>query len=248
MLQATGPRTRPERRQKTRVQLTRAVVARFGMMGAIVLDITDAGARIEHFMRLDVGKRARLRFDWEMRPIEVEATVVSCRIHRFAHGDDGTTVYQSGLFFSTVDETNMTRLRELVSTVVARSLAEQVANAKGIGPVIERTMPVFRSGVVATTKIDDTDGRSEKFLPSSEVVADRGYVRCVLVGEKRWEKKWSRTPEEPQEGFTVLATEPADHLDQLCDTYLKGDAEQRKLIKMLARVSVEKSQETPEPL
>jgi hypothetical protein len=248
MLNATRPPRGAERRRKTRVQLTRSIVARLGAMGAVILDITDAGARIEHFTRLDVGKKARLRFDWQAQSLDVEATVVSCRVHRFAHGDDGTTVYQSGLFFSSCDEQNLTMLKELVATVVARSLAEQVANARGIGPVTERNMPVFRSGVVATTKIDDSDGRSGRFLPSNAVVADRGYVKCVLIDGRRWEKKWSRTPEEPADGFTVLATEPADHLEQLCETYLKGDAAQRNLIRMLARVSVEKAQDTPEPV
>src|SRR4029078_13317522 len=92
-------RNRAERRKKKRIQLTRAIIARYGATGAVLMDISDAGARIEHFQRLDLGKRARLRLDWNKKIIEVEAQVVSCRVHRFAHGDDGATVYQSGLYF-----------------------------------------------------------------------------------------------------------------------------------------------------
>lgn len=205
-------------------------MARLGTMGAVILDITDSGARIEHFTQLDLGKKAHLRFDWEGRSIDVEATVMSCRVHRFAHGEAGTTVYQSGLFFGSCDDATLATLRDMVAMVVARSLAEQVANARGIGPVTEKNMPTFRAGVVGGAGM-----------------ADRGYIRCALIDNRRWEKKWSRTTEEPVEGFTVLATEPADHLEQLCETYLKSDAEQRKLIKILARMSLETQVETPEP-
>lgn len=216
-------------------------------MGAVILDITDAGARIEHFTRLDLGKRAPFRFTWQDREIEAEAEVRSCKVHRFAHGDDGTTVYQSGLLFTNFVGDALNRLRELVATSVARSLAEQVANARGIGPITERNMPVFRSGVVASSEMAP-DQKNKQFIPSTEVVIERGYVRCTLINGNRWEKKWSRTPEQPPDGFTVLAAEPTDHVDQLCETYLKGTAEDRELIRLIARVSVEKMQETPEPI
>jgi len=177
--------SRPERRSRNRVQLTRGMMARFGATPAIVLDITDAGARIEHFVGLDVGRRGRFRLAWRDKTVEVEATVVRCRVQRFGVGDEGTTVYQSGLFFSDYVEDAAGTLRDLVSTHVARSLAEQVANARGIGPVTERNMPVFRSGTVAAA-------------------VDRGYVRCTMNGN-RFDKKWSRTPEQPDEDSKFLS-------------------------------------------
>ena len=235
-----------ERRKKHRIQLTRGLIARYGATPAVILDITDAGARIEHFTRLDVGRKARFHFEWRDKSIDVEAQVVACRLHRFAHGDDGATVYQSGLFFTNYFDDALAALREFVAQHVARSLAEQVANARGIGPVIERNMPVFRSGVVATEGIEGSEERAKRMLPTAAVAVDRGYVRCTLVG-RRWDKKWSRTPEQPDEGFTVLASEPSDHVDKLCETYLKANEEDREFIRKLAKVSVERGQETPEP-
>jgi hypothetical protein len=246
MFQNVSSRSGAERRKKKRIQLTRGLIARYGATPAVILDITDAGARVEHFTRLDVGRKARFRFDWKDKPIEVDAKVVACRVHRFAHGDQGTTVYQSGLFFSDYIEQAADTLRDFVAEHVARSLAEQVANARGIGPITERNMPVFRSGVVAANGIDATDEKARRMLPRSSVVIDRGYVRCTLNGS-RWDKKWSRTPEDPAEGFTVLAAEPDDHVEQLCEAYLRGNPEDRKFIKLLARASVERATETPEP-
>jgi hypothetical protein len=226
---------RPERRSKQRIQLTRAIAARLGTMSVVILDVTDSGARVEHFTRLDVGRKIRLRFMWQIASIEVEAKVVACRVHRFAHGDDGATVYQSGLFFTGFERDSQTMLQEMVTRMVSLSLAEQVANARGLGPVLENEMPVFREGVVATTRIDTKVGR--------------GYLRCTFIDNRRWEKKWSRTPEQPPDGFTLLATEPDDHVNQLCDTYKHCDRHQRELIRVLAQLSVEEAQkETPQPV
>jgi hypothetical protein len=244
----TPRRERPERRRKKRIQLTRAIIASFGATGAVLMDITDAGARIEHFARLDVGKRARFRFDWSSRVIEVDAQVVSCRVHRFSHGDKGATVYQSGLSFTEFIGDAATALKEMIATFVARSLAEQVANARGIGPVTGRNMPVFRSGVVAATGLAENQEKSRRLIPDAEIVADRGYIRCRFVSLGRWEKKWSRDSDQPEDGFTVLATEPADHIDQLCETYERVTQDDRRLIQLMARLSIDTPAETPEPV
>ena len=231
-------RSRAERRKKQRIHLTRSVLARFGATGAIILDITEAGARIEHFTRLDLGRKARLRFDWNHQAIAVDAVVMSCKVHRFALGDE--VVYQSGLQFSDYVEDAAGNLRHMVTTLVARSLAEQVANARGVGPVLAMNMPVFRSGVVAGGgEMDSPRDAGRRLIPESAIVSQRGYIRCRLISNHRWDKKWTLAPDQPDEGFTVRATEPIEHVDQLCETYVKAGADHRRLIQTLARVSVE---------
>ncbi|HEY8132733.1 MAG TPA: hypothetical protein VII12_12680 [Thermoanaerobaculia bacterium] len=228
-----------ERRKKQRIQLTRGLIGRFGVMGVVVLDLTDLGARIEHFDRLDVRKKAQFRLDWQKRTIETTAQVTSCRVHRFASGEEGVTVYQSGLCFADYVGESQARLRELTTFVVARSLAEQVANARGLGPVTERNMPVFRSGAVAASGLEPGQD-PKRFLPDTDLAFDRGYVRCTLVSGNRFEKRWSRKPDQPAHGFTIPASEPPDQVDQLCESFLKGNEEDRKLIVLLARLSVDK--------
>jgi hypothetical protein len=239
-------RSRPERRKKKRTALTRGVLARYGTLDVIMIDVSEGGARIEHFTQLNVGRKTRFRFEWQDDKIETEAEVRSCKVHRFANEEEGTTVFQSGLLFTNFVGDSAEKIREMVSMLVARSLAEQVANARGIGPVMERNMPVFRAGLVTSSGYESTSDDKESRIPKTQIVVDRGYVRCALTGN-RWTKKWSRTPEQPENGFTVPATEPTDHVEQLCEMYEKADAEGRKLIQLLARISVEKGQETPEP-
>ena len=211
-----------ERRRKPRLSLTRSLIARYGAQGVVIVDIHDVGARIEHFAPLTPGRNATLAFDWQSTRIETQAAVVACRVHRFANGVNGGTVYQSGLTFTNPSDEALKALRELMQTAIARSVAEQVANLRGLGPVTEKDMPVFRSGIVA--------GR-----------AHAGYVRCTLRNDRRWEKRWTKDPEAPLEGFTVLATEAREQIDLLCDDYRRMDGETRQLIRLLARITVEDS-------
>jgi hypothetical protein len=238
-------RSRPERRKRKRTALPRGVLARYGTLDVIMIDVSEAGARIEHFTQLNVGRKTRFLFEWQDEKIETEAEVRSCKVHRFANEEEGTTVFQSGLLFTNYVEGAAHKIHEMVSVLVARSLAEQVANARGIGPVTERNMPVFRAGMMTSSGVEGTDDKNVR-IPKTQIVVDRGYVRCVLAG-RMWTKKWTRSAEQPEEGFTVPATEPTDHVEQLCEMYEKADGDGRKLIQLLARLSVEKGQETPEP-
>ena len=230
-----------------RIALTRGLLARFGTLSVVMIDASETGARIEHFTKLELGRIAAFRFDWKANEITANARVVSCRVHRFVHGEQGATVFQSGLQFVDYVGDSQVKLKDLVSLAVARSLAEQVANARGIGPVTETDMPVFRKGIVSARGIEATPDEAARRLPKSDVVVHRGYIRCTLVNNMKWDKKWSRTAEQPLDGFTVLATEPQDHINQLCESYEHGNAQERELIRLLARVSVEKNDPTPEP-
>ena len=239
MPQTTPTGARPERRRKPRLSLTRSLIARYGAQGVVIVDIHDLGARIEHFAPLTPGRSAMLVFDWQSQRIETPATVVACRVHRFAQGRDGGTVYQSGLSFENPSADAVTALRELMSIAIARSVAEQVANLRGLGPVTERDMPVFREGMVTANGVDASQHTSQRRIPIAR--AHGGYIRCTLISGRRWEKRWTRNPEAPEDGFTVLATEARDQIDMLCEDYKRTDAATRKLIRLLARITVEDS-------
>jgi hypothetical protein len=236
------PRVRPERRSRNRIKLAEPIVGRVNSYGAVMLDISEAGARIEHFQRLQTGAAVTLRFDWEGQTIAVDCAVVSCKVHRFAAGDDGITVYQSGLRFADPEGPSAATLKRLTSTFVARALAEQVANAKGIIPTFkEDSMPIFRSGVLSSNTFDPAEARKNKHLiPIRKLVTQRGYICCVLEKEFWWKKRWTMDASQPEEGFTVSIHEPMEQVEMLCETYRNADAEGRQMIRRLAAMSVEK--------
>lgn len=238
MPQTTPGKVRAERRRKPRLSLSRSLIARYGAQGVVIVDIHELGVRIEHFAPLTPGRSANLVFDWQSTRIETPAAVASSRVHRFAEGHDGGTVYQSGLSFVNPSNETLTALRELMSTSIARSMAEQVANLRGLGPVIEREMPVFREGMVAGKGVETSQAAKSR-LPIAR--AHGGYIRCTLINGRRWDKRWTRNPDAPMDGFTVLATEARDQIDMLCDDYRRTDAETKRLIRLLARITVEDS-------
>lgn len=229
----------PERRKKVRVRLARSIVARLGTIGAVLVDVSETGARLEHYSPLQTGKRIRLRFEWEQKQVAVDCQILSCRVSRFATGDDGLTVYQSRLMFEDIDEDTQATLKQMVTAFIGRALAEQVANARGIGPVLERgAMPIFRSGVLASNVSEAVKTDNKHLIPEKELTKEQGFVCCRLV-RNRWEKKWTLEPQQPDDGFTIRAAEPVDQIEKLCQTYRKTDEQGRDLIRILAKLSID---------
>lgn len=234
-------RPRTERRHGNRIRLNAPLVARVGSYGAIVLDVSEGGARIEHYTRMNTGQIATLRFESDGRVVNTECRVMSCRVARFASGEDGLTVYQSGLMFThPLDDGTAAVMRAIGSGLVTRTLAEQLANAKGVTPVDERSMPIFRGEVMTSNEFSAIASEKNKHLiPIKELVTNRGYLCCRLERGRRWVKKWSADPTQPREGFTVSVHEPAEQVDMLCASYLEADGTGRRLIRLMAAMSIE---------
>jgi len=173
----------------------------------MVIDASETGARIEHFSPVNVGKKAPIRFEWDKRPIAAEASVLWSRVHWLADAERGT-IFQSGLCFSEP----VSGMHEMVTKLIARSAAEQIANARGISAAAQ---------------------------PTAQSRVERAFLRCALIANLRWEKRWTESSEQPTAGFTIPSSETDEEIDQLCETYFKADDEGRKLIQVLARLSVD---------
>lgn len=63
------------------------------------------------------------------------------------------------------------------------------------------------------------------------------YVTMSLTPQG-WIRTHSLLPAQPENGFTVSALEPHDHVDLLCWTWENGDDEARRMTRMLAELSV----------
>ena len=233
-----------ERRRQSRVTLANPIVGRIGSHGAILLDVSEGGARLEHYTMMRTGAIIRVRFDWESTSVSTDCRILACRIVRMAVGDSGVTVYQSRVAFVDPQGDAATALKAMVTTHVTRALAEQVANAKGLVPLNESNMPIFReSGLTSNERIEVIRRKNAHVIPRAEVVRERGYVRCILSPTRGWSRKWVADPTQPEEGFTVSANENPKEIDMLCRTYRNGDGSVRDLIRKLARLSVEPSGE-----
>lgn len=77
----------------------------------------------------------------------------------------------------------------------------------------------------------------DETLTSAWMRPATGFIRWMF-GDGGWRSEPSLLPDQPTEGFTIAAAEPPDQVELLCRTYESGDAEARRLTRMLAELSV----------
>ncbi len=68
-----------------------------------------------------------------------------------------------------------------------------------------------------------------------------GFTVWRLGEDGQWKKSSSLLADQPEDGFTVAAGEPAEQVDLLQRNYESGDAEARRMIRILAELSVAKN-------
>ena len=207
-------------------------------MSVVLIDISIHGARIEHHTQINAGAEGRLNFEWEGRPISLESTVVRTKLERFSGGADGLMVYHSGLFFRKSSPEFERVLREMITWYITRAMEEQKANARGDEPPSVEHMPIFRSGVLAANHSDVAQSlEMSSLLPAARIVKESSYISCRLV-RNQWKRTRTTDPGQPEDGFTVSSAEDEAQIEVLCDTYRISDEEGRRLIRMLAEMSI----------
>lgn len=123
-----------------------------------------------------------------------------------------TNELRSGLRF--VDESDA--LRDLIAMSAEELLRAFEANAAG-----ERAANVV----------------GDQTITSVREVLGSGYV-IWSYNDGAWKSRHSLLPDQPADGFTIAAGESEEQVSLLCRTYESGDAEARKLTRMLAELSV----------
>ncbi|HUP65711.1 MAG TPA: PilZ domain-containing protein [Thermoanaerobaculia bacterium] len=230
---------RQNRRRSERIRLAKPLVCRLGTEGVVLIDISNHGARVEHYSRFERGAEKTLRIRWNNVEIAMPSTVVSCKVDRFIPGESGLTVYRSGLRFLDEKGAEFEKVRKMTTAFVTGTLVEQVANAKGFYTPAKKDMPIFRKGALTTQGFDvGSTSSDDHLLPQKELARRVGFVRYSFE-RGSWGQKWTLDPHQPVEGFTVSANEPWEQVQSLCDLYQKSDPEGRAFIRLLAEASVE---------
>jgi hypothetical protein len=109
-------------------------------------------------------------------------------------------------------------LREMIASSANEVLRAQQANAQG-----DR----------ARNKIGD----ETLTAASAGVRAASGFLQYHLT-PNGWKCHRALLPDQPDDGFTVSANESQEQIDLLCTTYENGDAEAKRMTRMIAEVSV----------
>lgn len=80
----------------------------------------------------------------------------------------------------------------------------------------------------------------DRTITSVSEVLGHGYMIWTL-DDGEWRSRHSLLPDQPDNGFTIAAGEDEEQVTLLRSTYESGDAEARKLTRMLAELSVSSS-------
>lgn len=120
---------------------------------------------------------------------------------------------------------NLTGLRFLEESHL---LKDQIASSAG---EVLRALEANAMGDRTSNVIGD-----ETLTAASRNLAT-GFVRWTLA-DGGWNGQASRDPRQPEHGFTISAGEPDDDVAMLRRTYETGDAESRRLTRILAELSV----------
>ena len=203
-----------ERRQYSRIELEQPLRGFLDDVEVKVVEVSVSGLRIEHDSRLAPAPTRRIRIDWNGKRMEFGCVVARSMLVRLAKDAKEKSVYQSGIrILDPVADSEQT-LREYIADRVTRALADQKENARGIPPIGQYTFQV---------------GKGDR------------YRRCEFI-EGKWRKSDTAVSSQPPNGFTVSAELDPNLIDVLCATYERTSEEGRRLTKMLAELSIKKTE------
>jgi PilZ domain len=208
-----------ERRQFQRLHLTKPILAVARGSSALILDLGIAGALLEHYGEAEPGERMNLSFSWMGEKIDLTCEVVRSEVVRPLGGDHLSKVSHSGVQFVGADDDSLEALQDLIVTQVGRVLAAQRANA---------------AGKAASVSSDDLFLED---LGHARRMRVRGYVSYRLKDGKWWRIP-TKSPAQPSDGFTIAAYEDEEEVHTLCAAYERADEESRRLIRLVAELSV----------
>ena len=128
---------------------------------------------------------------------------------------------RTGLHFTEENET----LRDLIATSATELLLALEANARG-----DRAANVV----------------GEETITSAWASKSIGFVRWILTPEGKWRSERSLLPDQPEDGFTIAASEADHQVALLRNTYESGNEESRRLTRMFAELSVAATANSPD--
>jgi hypothetical protein len=200
------------------VRLARPIVARVGAARVFLLEVSLNGVLVAHQGNIPPeGATGVVMFEWDGIAVALECQIIRSTLQKMARSANEKSVYHAAMEIIRASDTAMKTLRDMITEVVARALDEQKANARGIPAVAAQTFQT---------------GKGIQFL------------RLELLNGA-WRRTETTRSDQPMNGFTISAEEPPDHIALLCDTYATANNENRKLIKLMAELSISKAEGIP---
>lgn len=204
-----------DRRRFQRLRLAKPILAVARDNSALILDLGISGGLLEHYGTAVPGERFSLSFRWMGNSIEFECEVARSQVVRQPGGDGLSAVSHTGVRFLKPVGDSAEQLKNFIATFVGRVLAAQKANA---------------AGTPGETVVLDHLGQARRARTT-------GYISHRLKDGQWWHIP-TRSAVQPIDGFTIAAYEDEDEVHTLCVAYERADEEGRRLIRLVAELSV----------
>lgn len=195
--------------------------AKLGDLRVVLIDYTADGVLLEHYRPLRENTEPLFVLEWDGDRVAEPCRIVSSEKFPIAWGST-IKVFRSTLRFLHADARALEMIDRIIRERHRISVALQMANASGRwgNPLNE---PVFHNGLVESA-------------PGAEEAPE--FLRMCWNGCS-WSSVCTGEPEQPSDGFTIDAGEPANQIHSLCELYEVASPEGRRLIQEQARLSVE---------
>jgi len=154
--------------------------------------------------------------------------------------DDPLPVGSRGLLRFTWRGEDLEMTVEIVQSDGARSGVHLLEDS----PLLRRLIVESGTELLRAQEANATGDRARNVIgdgtltAASAGVRDRsGFLEYRFVDGK-WKCRRALLPDQPEDGFTVSANETQDQIDLLCSTWASGDAEARRMTRMIAEASL----------
>jgi hypothetical protein len=107
-----------EKRRLQRLDLVPPSDAKLSGLAVVMLDLSTAGARVEHQFPMKAGQHGRLDFAWNGTTLSLECEIVRTRLQKSTI-KAGVIVYHSGLRFTDPSEGSRAQVRNIVAAMAA---------------------------------------------------------------------------------------------------------------------------------
>lgn len=204
-------------RQYGRIALDQALRGTLDEYAVRVIQVSVTGMLIAHDTRILPVPTRRLRMEWQEKTMDFGCVVTRSTLSHLAPGPAEKSIYHSGVRILEAAGESEKILRDFIAERVIRALEEQKANARGIPPLATYSFQV---------------GKGDRLR------------RCELV-DGVWRKSETTNRQQPENGFTVSAEIDPEHVEMLARTYEQTTTEGRRLTRILAELSISKSEGTP---
>jgi len=218
---AVPPMADEQRRNAERITLKEPIVATIGDMEVRILEISLIGGRIEHHGRLAMNANVTLHFRWSGEKIQLRAKIARTEMRSVG----GKTGYSSGVDFAKTPEEAPATLQRIIASFLKKAEPP---------PPPPPPPPVYSASTPAPFLSDIDDDVVEEIGSDAEVLP---YVRCVWE-EEQWVKERTRDPKQPMQGFTMLAPESEEEIDDFCRTYTVADPETQRMIRLSFELAI----------